>query len=81
MSAISEFADKVNTSFDALGTSVDGIVADVQFLKDEIARLQGTAGQITPEDQAILDGIQARTTVLAEKVKALDDATETPPTP
>lgn len=60
---------------------MDGVAADVDFLKKEIERLQNTSGQITPEDQAILDGIQARANQLSEKVKALDAATEQPPTP
>jgi len=81
MSAISDFADKVNAKFDAIGTSVDGIATDVQFLKDEIAKLQNSPGTITPADQAILDGIQARTDALATKVSALDAQTEEPPAP
>src|SRR6185369_2630937 len=80
MSAISDFGDKVNAKFDELGTAVDGIATDVDFLKAEIKKLQDSPGQITPADQAILDGIQTRADALSAKVKALDAATEEPPT-
>lgn len=79
MSAISDFGDAVNSRFDELGAAVDGVAADVVFLKDEIKKLQENPGPITPADQAILDGVQARVGSLAEKVKALDEATENPP--
>lgn len=81
MSKISEFGDTVNTRFDELGTAVDGVAADVEFLKKEIERLQNTPGPISAEDQATLDGIQARANALSDKVKALDAATEQPPVP
>lgn len=81
MSAISDFASVVNTKFDELGKAVEGVATDVQFLKDEIAKLQNNPGPISPEDQAILDGVQARVVSLTDKVKALDEATSQPPTP
>lgn len=81
MSAISDFAAKVNTAFDAVGTAVDGVAGDVQFLKDEIAKLQNTPGPISAEDQATLDGLQARADALTSKVQALDALTDAAPTP
>jgi hypothetical protein len=81
MSAISDYAAKVNAAFDKLGTAVDGVADDVTFLKEEIKKLQDNPGPISPEDQAILDGVQARADTLASKVEALDQATERPPTP
>jgi len=81
MSAISDFGNAVNAKFDELGTAVDGVAADVDFLKAEIKKLQDNPGPISPEDQAILDGIQTRVGGLSDKVKALDAATENPPTP
>lgn len=81
MSKISEFGDTVNARFDELGTAVDAVASDVDFLKAEIKKLQENPGPITPEDQAILDGIQARANALSDKVKALDAATEQPPVP
>ena len=81
MSAIKEFSEKVTTAFDEIGASVDGVAADVTALKAKIDELQNSPGSITPEDQALLDQIQAKATDVANKVKSLDDATENPPTP
>lgn len=81
MSAISEFGDRVTAKFDELGTAVDGVAADVTFLKAKIEELQNNPGPITPADQAILDALEARVGTLSDKVKDLDAATENPPTP
>jgi hypothetical protein len=71
----------VDTAFEKLGVAVDGVASDVDFLKAEIKKLQENPGPITPEDQAILDGIESRTNALSAKVEALDAATEQPPVP
>jgi len=81
MSAISDYGDKVTAAFDKLGTAVDGVAADVAFLKAKIEELQNNPGPISPADQAILDAIQARADDLTSKVEALDAATEQPPPP
>lgn len=86
MSAISDYAASVKSSFDELSTAVDGVSADVAQLKATIDKLQNSPGTISPEDQATLDSLQAQAKTLADKVKALDDATApeetpTPPTP
>jgi hypothetical protein len=80
MSAISDYAAKVTAFLDRQDTAITGVSGDVDFLVAEIKRLQETAGQITPEDQAILDGIQARAEAAATKLEALDALTP-PPTP
>lgn len=77
MSKISDFAAAMTAFTDRQDAAVAGLQADVAGLKDEIAKLQGTAGAITPEDQALLDGIQARAGTIADKLDALD--AETPP--
>jgi hypothetical protein len=79
MSAISEFATKQNAFNDRLDAAVTGLSGDVQALNDKITELQNTAGQITPEDQALLDNIQQRNEAIATKIEALDSLT--PPTP
>lgn len=81
MSQISDFATKVNSAFDQLGTAVNGLVVDVKTLNDLITQLQGSQGTITPEDQALLDGIQTRAQAIADKAKALDDQTAPPAVP
>lgn len=75
MSAISDFSDKVNAAFDAIGKSVDGVVSDVTELKALIVKLQSTQGQITAEDQALLDKIETRVDGIVTKTQALDDQT------
>jgi len=80
MSAISDYAAKVTAFQDRQDAAITGVSGDVDFLVAEIKRLQETAGQITPEDQAILDGIQARAEAAAQKLEALDALTP-PPAP
>lgn len=79
MSKISEFADRQKAFNERQETAIAGVVADVKALNDKITELQNTAGEITPEDQALLDDIEARNKVIAEKLEALD--AQTPPTP
>lgn len=81
MSSISEFAGKVNAAFEGISTAVDGVKADVEGLKAKIQELQDSAGQISPEDQALLDDIQAKAESAATKLAELDAATENAPTP
>lgn len=79
MSAISDFAAKQNEFNDKIDTAVTGLTDDIKALADEIKKLQDSAGTITPEDQALLDGIQARTGAIADKLTALDGLN--PPAP
>lgn len=79
MSAISEFSTKLQAFFARSDAAIAGLTADVESLADQIRKLQETAGQITPEDQALLDDIEARTDAVATKLEALDNLT--PPTP
>jgi hypothetical protein len=79
MEAIDRFAAAVNAAFDALGTSVNGVAADVELLKQLIADLQNTGPTWTPADQQKLDDIQARAEAAAAKVALLDAATANPP--
>jgi len=81
MSAISDFAAKVNTAFASIGTSVDGLTQDIQTLNDKITALQNSSGAITPEDQALLDGIQTQAQAVSDKLAALDALTAAPPAP
>lgn len=79
MSAISDFAAKQNAFNDRIDAAVAGVTADVQVLNDKIAELQNSSGQISPEDQASLDAIEARGQALTDKLEALDALT--PPKP
>lgn len=78
MSAISEFAAKQNAFNDRQASAVDGLVADVAALNKKIEDLQNSPGGITPEDQALLNEIEARSDAITTKLEALDS--QTPPT-
>ncbi len=75
MSKISEFSDAVNASFNDINKGIDGLAGDIKTLNDKITELQNTPGPLSPEDQALLDAIQATAVSAASRVKALDDLT------
>lgn len=75
MTAISDFAARVTAFMDRQDVAVADLQGDVKSLEDQIAALQASAGAITPEDQALLDGIQARASTVADKLDALDALT------
>ena len=79
MSAISKFAEEQNAFNDRVDAAVTGLTADIQALNDKITELQNSTGGITPEDQVLLDAIEARSAVIATKLEALDALT--PPKP
>lgn len=93
MSAIAEFAKKqaafnatIEQSVDSIVTSIGGLSADVKALNDKIAELQNSQGAVTPEDEALINEIEAQGQALADKTQAaaktaadLDAAT--PPVP
>lgn len=81
MSKISDFAAAQTAFQDRLDTAVAGLTQDVQTLNDKITELQNSSGEITPEDQALLDAIQERSSVIATKLEALDTLTPPPAPP
>ncbi len=81
MSVISDFAARVTEQFASIDSAVDGVVADVTALKAKIEQLQNSSGEISASDQVLLNSIENITGQLASKVKALDEATVTTPTP
>lgn len=81
MSAISDFAAKQKAFNDRTGAAIDGIVADIKTLNDKITELQNSAGTVTPEDQALIDDLQAKGEALASKAEALDAQNPPPPPP
>lgn len=83
MSAISDFAAKVSAFQDRQDAAVTALQSDVKNLEDQIAALQNSSGAITPEDQALLDGIEARASAVSDKLDALDALTPpvAPPAP
>lgn len=82
MSAISTFAAKQQEFNDKIDAAVTGLTEDIKTLNDKIEELQNSAGGVTPEDQALLDNIEARSDAIAQKLEALDNLTPPPvPTP
>lgn len=79
MSKISEFSERQKAFNERQDTAIAGVVEDVKALNDKITELQNTPGEITAEDQALLDDIEARNKVVAEKLEALD--AQNPPKP
>lgn len=83
MSKISEFAAKMAEHNTKIETAVSGLQTDVTDLKNKITELQNSAGEVTPEDQALLDEIETKAFAVADKLEALDGLTppEAPPAP
>lgn len=97
MSRVTDFAvaqkaynDRQAIAIDNIVASQAGITGDVAELKRLIEELQNSPGGITPEDQALLDELQATGEAATAKLEAqaaalaaLDEATPpvVPPTP
>jgi len=93
MSKITEFAaaqkafnERQATAIDKVVTSVEGITGDLKTLNDKIEALQNSQGEVTPEDQVLLDELQTAGSELATKLETVSTALEaldaqTPPTP
>jgi DNA anti-recombination protein RmuC len=79
MSKISEFADAQNVFNDRMDVAMSDLQGDIKSLNDQIKALQDSQGQLSPEDQALLDGLQVRGQGIADKLDALDALT--PPVP
>lgn len=79
MSAISDFAIVQNAFNDRMNVAISGLQGDVQNLKDLIKQLQDSAGKVTPQDQVLLDQMEASSKVISDKLEALDNLT--PPNP
>jgi prefoldin subunit 5 len=75
MSTISEFASKMASFQTRIDTAISDLQGDVDSLTKQIAALQNSAGTVTPEDQKLLDGIQATASGVADKLDALDALT------
>ncbi len=83
MSAISDYVSKqeahnasVDASLDAINTNVTDIVSDIGTLNDLITQLQNSSGQISADDQALLDQAEAQGQALQDKATALASAAQ-----
>lgn len=77
MSVISEFAAKQSAFNQGVSDDLDAIQSNVANLNDLIKQLQDSAGQVTPEDQALIDKLETAGSDLQGKADAL--AGKTPP--
>lgn len=75
MSAISDFAAAQRQFNTRLGAAIDGVAADVASLNAKIEELQNTVGDISEEDQALLDELQAQGEAIAARLEAVDALT------
>lgn len=81
MSVISDFAARVTQQFADINTEVEGITGDITSLKAKIEQLQNSTGEISAEDQALLNSIENLAGNVATKLKGLNEATAVTPTP
>lgn len=91
MSAISTFAanqkafnDRQSAAIDAAVASITGLTEDVASLNVKILELQNSQGGVTPEDQVLIDDLQAQGEAVAARAEALAAAlatldSQTPP--
>lgn len=79
--AIQKHFDTTTTYLDKIDKGIDGVSGDVTELNKLIAQLQSTQGQLTPEDQTLLDQIEARGLAAGTKIEALDALTPPPAPP
>lgn len=79
--AISKYVEAANQFNERQEKAEAGIRADVEAQAALIKTLQESAGQITPEDQATLDLLQARNEAVTKKLEALDALNPPPVAP
>lgn len=82
MTAVSDFSNAMSAFFTRQDAAMADLQGDFDNLNAQIAALQASQGTLTPEDQALLDGIQAKASSVSDKLDALDALTppKAPPT-
>lgn len=75
MSKISEYYAEQTKFNDRLDKAVLGLTDDIKALNDKITELQNSPGEITPEDQKLLDELQTRAESITDKLEALENLT------
>lgn len=93
MSKITDFAtaqqafnDQQSAAIDGITSSITGLQGDIAALNQKITDLQNSPGTITPEDQALLDSLQAQGGTISSRLQSVASAlatldAQTPPTP
>jgi len=84
MSAISDFAATVQTSFQSVTAALDNIAADEANLAKQITDLQAqlsAAGTLSAADQAALDSVATAASAMAAKTQGIADNVPDLPAP
>lgn len=69
-SEIGKDIDSLVTSAEAQATATAGLAGDIDNLNAKIVELQNSQGGVTPEDQVLIDELQAEGAATAARVKA-----------
>jgi len=77
MSQITDWAAQQETDLSTISNALDGVVTGIAELDAEIVAFQNSPGTMSPEDQARLDSITAKSKALVAKAAAIST---TPPT-
>lgn len=81
MSQITDWAVQEQADLTAISNTLDSIVAGVTALDALIEQFQNSPGNLSAEDQAALDSIQAASKALVSKAAAISVAPPSPPMP
>lgn len=93
MSALSDFLtkqkvfnDRQAKAIDATVDSIIGLTEDIKGLNEKITELQESSGAVTPEDQALINELEAQGEAIAVKLEAAAEGLKgldalTPPAP
>lgn len=75
MSAVSDYAAKVNAFLDTQGKDIDALTTELATLNSELSAIQTSPGTLSAEDQASLDSALARTSAITDRLTALSAVT------
>lgn len=78
MSAITDFAAKIEANDATLKAKLEAIATGVQSLDAKITALEGTLVGLTPEEQAALDQVSSESDALVAQANAINTADPTP---
>lgn len=70
------FNDRDDAATATISTAVQGITGDFAGMLDTIKKLQDSQGQVTPEDQALIDQIESQGAAISTKLDAASTALE-----
>lgn len=74
MAKLEEYVQSVNAAFDTVQTGIDGITTDLSALDAKVEELKAANGQLTPDQEAALQGLVDRAEAIKNKVSDLDGA-------